>query len=310
MYTETLSQPSGTSGLDILVQVLPFFAVALAVVVVLAFFVARAGGRRADATAVGYAPESAASRSRRDALLTALVVLVATTVGFLTGREIAHEFNAGGFTWFGAILLLFFLAVAVVGLVLIALIAAAFRRGFSLAIGRVLASAALLAVSGYLGNVTAVATGGALPPPVFLTADADVQVRLDKSSVPFVARDAGRAECHSVQDGRDVQEVMAMELGEFGAGTLQATVSIGPSAPDETSIVVAIDQADLAQGTAQPAWQMGPIKTTQFGDRGTTGTLTFELARNLEVEAMSGPPASTDWPVSISGTMRWSCQPW
>jgi hypothetical protein len=306
MYAET-PVPQGPSGLDILLQVAPFFVVAIVVVIVLAFFLARVGGPLAEASVTGGA---AASRPSQRVAVPALVAIGASILGFVVGRQVAHDFSAGGFFGFSAILLIFLLGVAVVGLALTGLIAAAFRHGFSSAIGRVIASAGLLAVGAVVGDVTAVATGGAYPAPVFLTADADVQVRLDRASVPFVAGNGDQAECRSVQDGRDVQEVTALALGEFGAGTLQATISIGPRDPEDTSMVMAIDQGDVTQGTPQPTWQMGPIKTTQFRDAGTFGTLTFELARDLEAEAMSGTPASLDWPGTLSGVMSWSCAPW
>jgi hypothetical protein len=304
MLADTIPEPTRPSGFEVLVQLLPAFAIELAIVLVVAWFVARIGG-----PPIAEAAPSAPGSVRRSLLLTLVAAGGATLLGILIGREVAREISVGGLGGIAAIGLIVFVALVVIGLVLVAVIATAFRRGHATwAIGRVLIAAGLLAAGTAIGRETA---RGAYPQPVILTAAGTTQVSLESAGVPFVARTAGRAECRSVQDSRDVQEVTTLDIGELGPGTLQAVISIGPGGgPGDASMILAIDPADLAAGALQPTWEIGPFPTMRATTGNTTGTMKFDLSRNLDAAPSPGGTASALWPKTLSGEISWTCEPW
>jgi hypothetical protein len=136
--------------------------------------------------------------------------------------------------------------------------------------------------------------------------------------VPFVARVAGVAMCDSVPDGQAVSSITALDLGDLGSGTLRAHLSLAPEGSDSDGATVEfwIDGGDLAEGSVQPSWN-GPVRITEIGPDGATGTLTFT---NLEAtsndpalkgpESPAAPSGAGQWPSTISGVVGWTCEAW
>lgn len=307
MFADTIPEPARPSGFEVLVQFLPAFAIELAIVLVVAWFVARIGGPPVGATATttGDGPGSA----RRSLWLTLVVAGGTALLGILIGREVARAMAVGGLGGIAAIGLIVLVALVVIGLVLVAIIATALRRGHATwAIGRVLIAAGFLAVGTAIGRESA---RGAYPQPVILTAAGTTQVSLESTGMPFVARSSGRAECRSLQDSRDVQEVATLDVGELGPGTLQAVISIGPGGgAGDASMILAIDPADLPAGALQPTWEIGPFPTMTTTSGNTTGTMKFELSRTADAAPSPGASASVQWPMTLAGEISWACQPW
>ena len=240
----------------------------------------------------------------------------ACIVGVLAGRAIAYQGSVGGFGAVDAAVLSFFLIVAVVGLVLIGLIARKFRHGqVSPAIGTLLAAAGLLAVGALGGSATAAAFGGLYHEPVVLAAAGQTQVELQAGAIPFVARDGGRADCSSGPDSQAVARITALDLGELGSGTLRATIGVPGQAADGATAELFIDGGDLPEGSMQPFWS-GPVQLAELGGEGASGKLTFTSlglsnAAEKPEQGSSGPTsAAPGWPATISGSLSWTCQPW
>lgn len=300
-----------------LVAMLAGLAVAVAVVGGIAHLVARIGGPIVAPISTGDAAEPRRSRAAVGATLSVLVVAGAAVVGVLVGRAAAFQSSAGGLGGaIGAGILISGLVVAVVCLVLIGLIATKIRHGHpSRAIGTTLAAAGFVAIGAFGGNATAAATGGVFHEPIVLTAPGQTRLALQAGAFPFVARDGGRADCRSVPDGQAVADVMALDLGELGSGTLRATLGLAAEPSNATRVELFIDGADLPEGSPQLSWS-GPAQVGEISTGGASGTLTFSDLAGSDPAAKSQPGASASssvlpgWPATISGSLSWTCQPW
>jgi hypothetical protein len=292
-------------------------AIALGVVIGLAFVTARIGGPTVEPAPSPGSAESNGSRSTIGRTLSVLVAVGACIVGVVAGRAIAYLRSIGDLSGIlDTAFLTFLLIVAVVGLALIGLIATKIRQGHvSRAIGTILAAAGLLAMGALGGGVTASAFGGLYHEPAVLEAAGATHFEMQAGAVPFVARDGGRAECRSVPDGRTVADVTALELGELGSGTLRATLSLPAQASDGATAEFWIDGGDLPDGSIQPFWR-GSVQVTEIGADGASGKLIFtslELEGGAEKPNSESPAptsAAPGWPSTISGVLGWSCQPW
>jgi len=287
--------------------------VTLAVVVGIAFVVARIGGRpSAPAPAIGTAP-ARSSRWILGGILSVVVVVVAMVLGVLGGREVAYYGSLGGLGGvLGAGILTFFIVAMVIALTLVGLIAMKIRHGkANLAIRTLLAAAGLLSVGAIGGDATAGALGGLYRQPVVLGATGETHAALQADATPFVARDGGRADCRSVPDGRSVETVTALEVGRLGSGALRATLSLAASGSDGASAEFWI--ADVPDGTIQPFWR-GNIQIIESAPDGASGRMSFNLERAEDGASKSEPSARTSpppgWPPTLAGELSWTCQPW
>jgi hypothetical protein len=289
--------------------VLAGIAIALGVVIGLAYVVARIDGPviRADSATTLPGP----TRTRASTVWTwsfLIIAGIALVVGAITGRVMAFERSAGGLHFLNAAVLGLFLAVAVIGLGLTGLVAAKIRHGhIGRANGTVLAAAALLATGAFGGAATAAATGGVYHEPVALQASGETTLMLDASELPFAARNGGRADCQSNADGQTVVLITAFDLGELGPGTLRAMLSM-PIAPSEPATAeFFVDGGDLPEGATAPSWT-GRVLVTGMGADHASGRLAFDgLSQHVDEEM---PAPATSWPTSISGELTWSCHPW
>lgn len=260
--------------------------------------------RLADA-GTDVSPAARSSRSAIGRTITVVVEAGACIFGVFVGREIAHQGSLGGFGGSMNALFLGFLLILSAGAVgLVGLIALAFRLGHaSQAVSTIFVSAGLILLGAVGGGGTAGFTGGIYHEPAVLHTEGETQIELRPNALMFVAQDHGRARCESVPDGRDVAVVTGLELGELGSGTLRATLPLKAETRVGARAEFFIDGGDLAEGVNQPFWG-GPVQITELGGGGLSGRLTFE---NLERVDTHLPDA---WPATISGTVRWACEPW
>ena len=240
----------------------------------------------------------------------------ALVIGILGGRAIAYAATQGGLSIIGAGVLAMLIGAVVIASFVIGLIAIRFRHGdVSRAIATVLAAAGLLAAGSIGGAATAAATGGTYRDAVVLEASGTTNLRLDVHVPPFVAHSDGHADCRSNPDGRIVVDITALELGEFGPGTMRAMVSL-PHDTVEAQAEFFVDNADLPEGSVPPSWS-GRVLVTNIGADHASGRLAFDglpllVPDKLPPEAQSSAAIAVGkaWPPSISGEMTWSCQPW
>ena len=312
--------PPETNPMAQLLDLLPVLAVLVGVVVLvvgLAWLVARIGG---PAVAAASSPGSVEPKRPGPVIATVLPILVASgalVVGVLGGRSFANERSMGGLG--GAIgegILIAVLAVVLIALVAIGLIALGLRHGhMSRAIGTTLAAAGLVAIGTLGGNATAAATGGVYVEPIVLTSSGQARLDLQAGSAPFAAQEAGRTDCESVPDGQSVARVTALDLGELGTGTLRAMLYLSTDPSNATPVEFFIDGADLPDGSAQLSWA-GSGQAGELGSGGTSGKLTFsnltlsDPAAKPDPGASAASPTVPGWPVAISGSLTWTCQPW
>jgi hypothetical protein len=132
--------------------------------------------------------------------------------------------------------------------------------------------------------------------------------------VRFVAGTDAAARCTSTPDGRTVADVVGLDLGELGPGTLRGTVSLPGQVSDQASASFFIDAGDLPDGSSQPSWS-GAARVSDLGLDGMSGKLTFSgLGRDPDPALKPGssaPAASAGaLPEVLSGTITWACQPW
>lgn len=322
--------PPGTTGgsgivpepslLSVLIEAgtrLLAIALPLGLVIGLAFLVARVGGPAVARSSTGGETPGSQPGSNLARAVALIVAVIAGVGGVLAGRAIANLWGVGGLGINDGAVLLILVVMAVVGLALIGLIATAIRHGqVSLAIGTILATSGLLAAGTFGGNATTAATGGLRPPaPVVLESAGEASLTMPAGVPPFAAHDHGRATCSSVPDGRTVGTVTALELGKLGSGTLRATLTLPAQASSAATAEFWIDGADVPEGWTQPFWT-GSVLVTGLGPGQASGRLNFAgLARETDPNVLKGgSPAPTsavsNWPVTITGVVSWTCQPW
>jgi hypothetical protein len=241
------------------------------------------------------------------------VLIAAIGFGIYLGRAIAYYGSLGDLGGILAVGVLRFVLIApVVGLVVVGLIATKLRHGKpNLAIWTILTAGGLLTVGAIGGSVTAAATGGLYQAPLVLSATGETRTELTAGTMPFVGQEAGRADCRSVDNGRAVAMVTALEVGRLGAGTMRATLSVAGTGSDGATAEFWI--ADVPDGTLQPFWR-GYVQVIDSSANGASGRLAFDLPRAEDAPPKGGasavPAATSAWPPAISGTLSWSCQPW
>ena len=317
--------PDGTAGggaeipapslLDQLLAIIVPLAGVVAVLVIaigLALVIARSGGPVvARQPIAGSSPTDADRPPRREVGLI-FIGIGAALIGALVGREIARENTV--YALFGGAITTFLLVVTIGGLVLVGLIALAVRRGdMTFPISAMLVAAGTLAAGAVGGTVSASATGGTYIAPVILEAPGRMTLAMP-GPVQFVAGTEASARCASTPDGRTVADVVGLDLGELGPGTLRGTISLPGQASGEASASFFIDAGDLPDGSSQPSWS-GPVRMSELGLDGRSGKLTFSnLGRDPDAALKPGssaPPASSGtFPDALSGTITWACQPW
>jgi hypothetical protein len=242
-----------------------------------------------------------------------LVLLAAIGVGIYLGRAIAYYGSLGDLGGILAVGVLRVVLIApLIGLVLVGVIATKLRHGKpNLVIWTILGAGGMLAVGAIGGSITAAATGGLYQAAVVLSATGETRTELTASPMPFVGQEAGRADCRSVDNGRAVAMVTALDVGRLGAGSMRATVSLAGTGSDGATAEFWI--ADIPDGTIQPFWR-GYVQIIESSDDGASGRLTFDLPRAEDLPPKGAetavPTATSAWPAAISGTLSWSCQPW
>jgi hypothetical protein len=168
------------------------------------------------------------------------------------------------------------------------------------------AVAGLLAAGAVGGNAAVPVLDLGYHPPVVLVARGEASIRLEGVQA-FDPRSAGRADCWSVADGTDVQEVVALSLGELNGSVLRADIFLPAEEMPQGSISVFIEASRLPEGSVQPMWNTDDVGFDAPAD-GATGSLTFE-AVPLRVDSEMGPPAGS-WPATLSGEIDWTCGAW
>lgn len=316
--------PDGTAGggadipvaslLDqVLAIILPVAGIAaiVAIVIAIALVIARHDPAVVRQPVAPSSTPRAEPPSRRRLALVILGIGAAVVGGFV-GREIARENSV--YALFGGAIPTFFLIVTIGAFVLVALIALAIRRGdLSFPIAGMLVAAGMLAAGAVLGDVTARTTGGTYLAPVVLEATGTMTLAMP-GGAPFVPGTAISARCESTPGGSTVAEVVGLDLGELGLGTLQGTITLPDQVSDEANVSFFIDAGDLRDGSSPPSWS-GLARASELGPAGASGTLTFSgLGRDPEPAlkpGMSAPTASPGaFPDALSGTVTWACQPW
>ncbi|MEO8469137.1 MAG: hypothetical protein ABI573_05670 [Chloroflexota bacterium] len=299
---------------------LAIVGVAIALLVGIGRVVARVGGRPEDQ--IDDPLPTRRGPSPLVGMISLIAAVAASFIGLFAGRALAFTSSRGGLeSIFGIMSYVLMLGGAFIALVVIGLVATKFRHGHvTWAIGSVFASAGLLVAGTLVGNATAPATGGTYHEPVVLVGPGSVHIRLNPVALSFVAQDAGQAECHSMPDHRTFNDLSALDLGELGPGTLRGGLTVWADGAGSGSIELFIDGADLPEGSSMVSW-VGPATVTSMSPAGDSGTLSFD---SLVLAAGDGKPAPLDggqevatpappaspWPLTLSGTLDWACQPW
>jgi hypothetical protein len=245
--------------------------------------------------------------SLRTRAVLAIVSVVALGLGVAVGRSIAYTASLGGLEGIGGAITGGLFGIVIAVLLVVGVVAIRVRGGLSTPIVSLLLAAGLAGVGAVGGWATAGATGGTYVAPVEHSAKGSTQAELSDTLVPFVPRDAGEADCRSIPDGEAVAGITALDLGELGSGTLRAEFGPGTSVWDSVAIQLLIDGADVADGSGQPFWT-GNAQVVERGALGATGQLRFDRVpaeNNAKTSA-----AQTGWDAPLTGSIRWTCQPW
>jgi hypothetical protein len=249
-------------------------------------------------------PPASASPSRWPWLLGVIPV----GVGAFLGYQAAYLSSTGGF---GGGMAAAFVAYAIVGLVLILLLVGAANvlrpAGRGRAASQFAFAGAGLLVAGAAGGAAAVAIFDLeYRPPVVLGARGEATITLEGVQ-GFEPRAAGRADCWSVADRTDVQEVVALSLGELNGSVLRADIFLPVEGNPRGSVSVFVEASRLPEGSVPPVWDTEDLDVDALAD-GATGSLTFD-AVPLRVASEIGPPAGS-WPATLSGQISWTCEAW
>jgi len=284
----------------------------LVIAIRLGLVIARLGRPATVRQPVAGSSPTDADRPPRRAVVLIFIGIGAALVGGLVGREIARENSV--YALLGGAIATFFLVVTIGVLVLIGFIALAVRRGdLSVPISAMLVVAGTLAAGAVGGDVTARATGGTYVAPVVLETPGTMTLAMP-GDLQFVAGTDASARCASTPDGRTVADVVGLDLGKLGPGTLRGTIRLPDQGSDDASASFFIDAGDLPDGSSQPSWS-GPARMSDLRLTGMSGKLTFSsLGRDPDPALKPGssaPPASAGtFPDALSGTITWACQPW
>lgn len=237
-----------------------------------------------------------------------LLALVPLGVGVFLGYQAAYEASLGGF---GGALGAAFLAYAIGGLVLIAVLVGAANLLRPAGRGRTasryaFAAAGLIALGGAGGAAGVQVLDLGYHPPVVLGARGDASIVLD-GVAGFEPRASGRADCWSVADGTEVEEVVALSLGELNGNLLRGDLFLPVAGVSGASVSFFVDAAHLPEGSVVPMWNTQDVEIDSAGG-GAIGTLRFDGVP-IHVDPEVGAPAAS-WPATLSGEISWACEPW
>ncbi len=168
------------------------------------------------------------------------------------------------------------------------------------------AASGLILAGGAGGAAAVPAFGLGYHPPVVLSARGEASITLEGVST-FEPRSSGRADCWSIADGIEVQEIVALSLGELNGGVLRADIFIPVQEMPGGSISLFVEASRLPEGSVQPMWNTQDV-VIDSSSRGTTGRLRFEAVPIREDEDMGLPSGS--WPATLTGEISWTCEPW
>jgi len=123
----------------------------------------------------------------------------------------------------------------------------------------------------------------------------------------FEPRSSGRADCWSIADGIEVQEIVALSLGELNGSVLRADIFRPLQEMPQGSLSLFIEASRLPEGSVPPLWNTQDV-VIDSSSGGTTGRLRFEEVPIREDEFLGLSPGS--WPATLSGEISWTCEPW
>lgn len=236
-----------------------------------------------------------------------LLGVIPLGVGAFLGYQAAYESSLGGFNAIGAAFIGIGIGVLMFIAVVVGVINALRQAGRGrVASGYAFAAAGLLAAGGAGGYAAVPVLDLGYRSPVVLGARGEASITLD--GVPtFEPNAEGRADCWSVADGTDVQEVVALSLGELNGSVLRADIFLPVEEAPRGSISVFIEASRLPEGSVQPMWNTEDVEIVASA-HGATGSINFE-AVPLRVDSDLGSPPGS-WPATLSGEISWTCEAW
>jgi len=252
-------------------------------------------------------PPPPASIPRKRAWLWLLPAVVPLAFGGFLGYQAGYQQSLGGFNTLGAAYIGFIIGALVVIVGLVGVGNALRPAGRGRVASRYAFAAAGLLAAGAAGGYAAVPLlDVGYHPPVVLGARGEASITLE--GVPtFEPRTSGRADCWSVADGPEVGEVVALSLGQLNGHLLRADIFLPVQGRAQGSITLFVDAAHL-EGAIVPRWEvMDPEIDSSPG--GTTGSMSFAEVAILEDPELLAPP-DPSWPATLSGQIRWACDPW
>jgi hypothetical protein len=222
----------------------------------------------------------------------------ALVAGLVLGLMTAIEARRPGFAAFGALVYVLIGGLIVVGLVVVAVVAVFMSRR------RLAETAFLSGVALVAGTVLAAAAFQVVVPrpkqPVFLVATATGSLEVDAEG--FVPAAKWNAVCTSRADSSELGGIEIRDLGELNRATLRAFMTV-PIAGQTSEVGFFVDVGDPV---ATLAWR--GVVGLDLSNGGVSGSATFPRLR-LE-QLTPGPAPEGDWPSSLSGVLRWTCDPW
>jgi hypothetical protein len=223
---------------------------------------------------------------------------VALVAGLALGIKMSEEARRPDLAAFGAFAYLG-IAILIVGALVVVTVGAVFMRRRPLAEVAFLSGVALVA-----GTVAAAAAFQVVVPrpkePVFLVASATGSLELNADG--FVPAATWHAICRSRADSSDVSGLEFSDLGELNGATLRAFMPFSIAGKTaEISFFV-----DTGDPVATLAWR--GVVGLELSNGGVSGAASLPRLR-LE-QLTPGPPPEGDWPSSLSGVLRWTCDPW
>jgi hypothetical protein len=235
------------------------------------------------------------------------VVLV---VGGFLGYEIAYGIGLHDSYGFGWIAVVFLVGTAVAILALFAVIggiaALVPDRGGRPTMRVVTVAAVTLVVGlGIGGAIDALVRLGHHDPVKFAGAGT-LSVTLDRLD-GFAGRGDVAAHCSSGWDSTLVARIEADSVGRVRAGTVDATVILLPegSSDGRPVVYVSVRPADTNKNAAPTWYGAGDVVERIDGDR--RGRIAFTGATLTSGD--ESMPRPEGWPVSLSGSVSWSCDP-
>ena len=217
-----------------------------------------------------------------------LLAIVPLGVGAYLGYLAGYQSSLGGLNGISAAIIAMGIGALVVIAVLVGVVNGLRPAGRGrVAGGYAFAAAGLLAAGGAGGAAAVPAFDLGYHEPVVLGARGDATITL--VGVPtFVPNVNGRADCWSVADGTDVQEVVALSLGELNGSVLRADLFLAQQETPGGQISLFIEASRLPEGSVPPMWNAADL-VIDTSPGGTTGRMRFEAAP-LQGDELLGLP--------------------